>query len=273
MDISIIIVNFNTVGFVKKCIESILKHSKGFLYEVIVVDNCSTLEDVDILLQCFPWITLIKNNENLGFAKANNIGIQCSKGKFVLLLNGDTTFIENSIKKCLEYYPKLKKVGFLSIKTLNDDLTHQNCCYRFPTFGNQIRQLLFEKFQNKRKLYKNQNKNFYCDVVFGHFLFFEKERINDFPQRKLNEKYFMYFEDFLWCWEMHKYGYRNFLYCDTQIIHIGKGSQINNLISESMNQQFNKNCADFFDTLTSRCEKKIIYLIRKIILFWKKPVQ
>src|SRR3989344_6193087 len=102
MDLSVIIVNWNTKKLLENCLRSILKFTKDIKFEVIVVDNGSEDGSPTLVKGKFPQVTLVSNKENLGFTKANNQGIKIAKGDYVLLLNSDTNLIENSFRKLLD---------------------------------------------------------------------------------------------------------------------------------------------------------------------------
>ena len=99
--LSIIIINYNTLALTKQCIASIFKYCDESLFELIVVDNASTKEDPTVLLQDFPSIKLIINKSNNGFAGGKNLGIAHASSPHILLLNSDTYFKEESISKAL----------------------------------------------------------------------------------------------------------------------------------------------------------------------------
>src|SRR3989344_8809750 len=102
MDLSVIIVNWNTKKLLENCLASIFKFTEDVNFEVIVVDNGSEDDSPKLVKEKFPQVKLIPNKENLGFTKANNQGIKISKGKYILLLNSDTYLIENSFRKLLD---------------------------------------------------------------------------------------------------------------------------------------------------------------------------
>src|ERR1700756_1714891 len=106
MDVSIIIVNYNTFDLTCKCISTVIQCTKGIFYEIILVDNASVECDADLFLQKFPTIRLIKSTTNLGFTGGNNLGIENSGGKYILLLNSDTELTEDSISKCYDLIRK-----------------------------------------------------------------------------------------------------------------------------------------------------------------------
>src|SRR5438552_3463269 len=124
MDISIIIVNFNTDKLVADCIASVKKNTKKVKYEIIVIDN---------------------SVNNRGFAKANNIGIKQSKGKYILLLNSDTIIKPGAIDKLFEFAENTPDAGVVVPKLLNTDGSIQASVFRFPTIGRAMQQYFFGK--------------------------------------------------------------------------------------------------------------------------------
>jgi O-antigen biosynthesis protein len=111
VDLSIIIVNYNVKEFLQNLIYSIRKAASSLHYEIIVVDNASSDGSVEFICEKFPEITLIANQENLGFSKANNIGLKIAKGKYLLLLNPDTLVQENTFTEMISFFEKnLKQV-------------------------------------------------------------------------------------------------------------------------------------------------------------------
>ena len=144
MDLSVIIVNWNTKKLLEDCLMSILKFTKDVTFEVIVVDNGSKDGSQAIVKKKFPQVKLIPNKDNLGFAKANNQGIKLATGKYILLLNSDAYLIENSFNKLVEQADELDDLGALGV-------------------------ILFKK---KKKKYKNIHFFFF---FFSFFFFFKKQ--------------------------------------------------------------------------------------------------
>jgi N-acetylglucosaminyl-diphospho-decaprenol L-rhamnosyltransferase len=138
MDLSIIIVNWNSTEYARECIGSIYEHTRGVAFEVIVVDNASPADDVDGLKDEFPGITLVKSGENLGFARANNLGVTKAKGEILLFLNPDTKLIQPALEAMVEAMRSRPDAGALGCKLLNGDLSVQTSCIQtFPTILNQ----------------------------------------------------------------------------------------------------------------------------------------
>lgn len=104
MDVSIIIVNYNTKNLTRNCINSIFEHTKDIQFEVLLSDNGSTDGSIEMLKNEFPEVKLILNNENLGFGKANNRALKIAQGKYILYLNSDTFLLNNAVKLFFDYW-------------------------------------------------------------------------------------------------------------------------------------------------------------------------
>ena len=132
MDISVIIVSFNTKKITEECLGSLLRSLRQteLKWEVIVVDNASTDGSKDMLKKKFPKVKTILNRENLGFGKANNIGMKAATGEFILLLNSDTLIVNNAIGK-LVAFGRQHQNAFIGPKLLNPDRTPQTSCGPF----------------------------------------------------------------------------------------------------------------------------------------------
>ncbi|MBC8487935.1 MAG: glycosyltransferase family 2 protein, partial [Bacteroidetes bacterium] len=125
MDLSIIIVNHNTCELLINCITSVNGNSKTIDFEIIVVDNNSKDDSVSRMRELFPKVMIIENNQNVGFATANNQAIRDSKGEVVLLLNPDTIVVEGAIEKSYEFLCNHPDAGVVGCKLLNTDYSIQ----------------------------------------------------------------------------------------------------------------------------------------------------
>ncbi len=142
MMLSIIIVSWNVRDLLQKCLESIFKYTQNIDFEVIVVDNASKDGSVMMVEEKFPKVELIANQKNLGFAKANNQGIDKAQGKYILVLNGDTELIDSSLEKLVDLMEENKEWPILGCKLLNSDKSLQESVRRFPKFFDQFLILL-----------------------------------------------------------------------------------------------------------------------------------
>ncbi|MGJ3236245.1 glycosyltransferase [Marivirga sp.] len=218
--VSIIIVNYNSFDYTYKCIKSIIDKTKDISYEVIVVDNASTDFNKRKLEDLSPSVKVIENIENLGFAKANNIGIQYSNSDVILLLNNDTLLLNDAISKCYNKLKEDKSIGTIGCKLFNEDLTWQKSFYEFPTLKSQFRKL----FRIKGRPVYDDSSN-YVHWLTGAFLMFRKSSLQLFEEKKLKEDFFMYCEDIQWGMQFKKVGLNNFYYPKGQIVHYqGKSS-------------------------------------------------
>lgn len=231
--VSIIIVNYNTFRITCDCIESIFNHTKKVPFEIIVVDNASPDDNPDEFLIRFPSIRLIKSKENGGFAKGNNLGIAAANGDIILLLNSDTLLTEDSISKAAAYLQTTGNIGALTVRLVYPDGKLQHTARKFRSIRNEVLDLLrplllLLPYKERANLMLNQyfhgDFNTYCDWVSGAFMMFHKSLLDKLPGCKLDERFFMYGEDQLWCYQFTTLGYKNFYFSETTVIHIHKAS-------------------------------------------------
>ena len=230
MDLSVIIVNWNTKKLLENCLQSIFKFTRGINFEVIVIDNGSKDGSVEMVKQKFPKTKLIPNNQNLGFTKANNQGIKIAKGKYILLLNSDTHLIENSLFKLVKKAQALKNVGALGPQLLNIDKTIQQSAGFFPNLPQVFFWMTFIDDLpggSILKPYHIDHDTFYhndrqVDWVTAAAILVPRNVIDKIG--KLDEKIFMYGEEVDWCYRIKKAGYDVYFSPATKIVHIGRGS-------------------------------------------------
>ena len=121
VDLSILVVNWNTRDLLRDCLSSVYSTIKGLQFETIVVDNGSTDGSVELVEQEFPSVHLITNRSNLGFAAANNQAIRVSRGRYVLLLNSDAMLCRDSATKLVALLDQRPEVAVLGGRLLNPD--------------------------------------------------------------------------------------------------------------------------------------------------------
>ena len=230
MQLSIIIVNWNTKKLLHDCLQSIYKFTSGLKFEVVVVDNGSQDGSIDMMKKKFPKTKLILNKENLGFSKANNQGIKIAKGQYIFLLNSDTYLIENSFKKLLTNIKSRSKLGVIAPKLLSKDQTIQQSAVYFPhlpqvffwmSFLDDLPiGMLFKPYHiDHDSFYKNGQQ---IDWVTAAALMIPKKVIDEVGL--LDPQIFMYGEEIEWCYRIKKAGYKIYFSPITKIIHIGRGS-------------------------------------------------
>lgn len=227
IDVSIIIVNWNSIDYLRECIASILKHTRNVSFEIIVVDNASPAGDASLLEPQSPPVSVIKSAVNLGFAGANNLGFRQSSGRYLLFLNPDTKIVGPAISVMVDCMRSIPGVGILGCKLLNSDLSVQTSCIQtFPTILNQVldSDWLREYWPNSRlwgtaPLFSDSSKPARVEVVSGACMLVRRDI---FQQVGLfGEDYFMYAEDLDLCYRVADAGYGNYYVGTAEVIHYG----------------------------------------------------
>jgi GT2 family glycosyltransferase len=231
--LSIVIINYNTFSLTCQCVESIVKYTKGIRYEIIIVDNNSTEMPADKFLEVFPFIKLVKNSSNSGFASGNNLGILNSSGELILLLNSDTYLLEDSLSLTANKLLQNPSIGVIGCGMIYPDGVLQNSARRFRSIKWEMldlfRPVLYMlKYKTRANLmlgkYFKSDFDTECDWLNGAFFMFRKELLTQLENKKLDERFFMYGEDHLWCWQIKQLGYKNFFFSTTKIVHINNAS-------------------------------------------------
>ncbi len=230
MDVSVIIVNWNTKKLLENCLASIYKFTKDISFEVIVVDNGSTDGSLAMVSKIYPQVNIIPNKDNLGFTRANNQGIKVAKGKYVLLLNSDTYLTENSLKKLIDFAQSKEDFGAVGPLLLNVDKSIQQSAGFFPHLLQVFFWMSFIDdlpFGYLLKPYHIDHNAFYkkngqVDWVTGAAFFTSKNVITNVGL--LDEKIFMYGEEVEWSYRIKKAGFDIYFTPQTAIVHIGRGS-------------------------------------------------
>ena len=138
MDLTIVIVSWNTSGLLSQCLHSVYETGSRFAFEVIVVDNASTDDSISMVEEQFPAVKLIKNDRNQGFARANNQGLEIANSRYYMLLNSDTIMLPGAIDTLIEMADQNPNVGMLGPKLLNMDGSLQKSWYSFPSILSEI---------------------------------------------------------------------------------------------------------------------------------------
>ena len=227
--ISVIIINYNTFNLTCDCIASVIRYTKELPYEIILVDNASPKDNPNEFLIRFPGIVLVKSPENGGFAKGNNLGIEHAKGDIILLLNSDTILAEDSISKAAKILSQDQQMGAIGVQLIFPDGVVQSSARKFRSIRNELLDLMrpllmLLPYRKRAELMMNQyfkgDFNTYCDWLSGAFIMFRTSILNELEGNKLDERFFMYSEDELWCYQFMELGYRNYYLADTTVIHL-----------------------------------------------------
>lgn len=273
--LSIIILNYNSFDLTCQCISSIYEYTKNVDFEIIVVDNASTIDEQDKFLTLFPSIRLVKNTENRGFAGGCNDGIRVANGDTILLINSDTKLLNDAISITYDFLRTQPNVGIVTCRLENIDRSPQNNCQAFP----KIKNIFIELFRihkllprNKvcKKLYgpfSNYSEIAYPDWVWGTFFMFPKKLLNIFTDQLLPETFWMYVEDMQWCWLARQAGYDVAFVPDGKVLHFG-GSSHSSIADKMMNENFTK----FLKLYYNKINAWIILRLLKILEWsqWRK---
>jgi len=226
LTLSIIVVSYNVREFLEQALVSIKKAVENISCEIFVVDNASSDGSPDIVAKKFPDVKLIRNSENLGFAKANNQAIRTSRGRYVCIINPDTIVQENTFFRVIEFLDNNAKVGAVGCKILNPDGTLQLACRRsYPTPWVAFTKIVgLARLFPKSKIFGRYNLTFLdpeqtaeVEAISGSFMVVRRETIDQVGM--LDESFFMYGEDLDWCFRIRKGGWKIYYLPTTQIVH------------------------------------------------------
>jgi GT2 family glycosyltransferase len=284
MKLSIIIVNWNSLGYLRKCLTSIYQHVPGLSLEVIVVDNASPEPGIESLNVDFPDVLVIKSNVNLGFAGANNLGFSRSSGEYVLFLNPDTEVTGNALNTMLDQSLSVSDPGVIGCKLLNSDLSIQTSCIQtFPTIPNQLLDYEYLRlrwpscsFWSIGALFSESNIPVPVEVISGACMLLRRDVFE--RAGRFTEDYFMYAEDLDLCYKVKALGLHNYYVGKAQVIHHGgRSSNLVNVSNWSMIMRFkavHKFCVKRQGSLYGslfRAAMGTAALLRVIILSLVKP--
>ena len=272
LDLTVSIVSYNTRNLLKGCLNSVYENIRGIKFEVIVIDNNSTDDSVEMIRKEFPQVILIQNKENVGFAKANNQALSGGKGRFFLLLNSDTKVLPNSIEGMVKFMDLHPEVGVVGCEQIRPDGSIQ------PTINIALNMwtnlwLIFLRFFQVKRLVSNSRQasfmvnhfkealgktansylNHYLDKrdpyevdwVSGVCLLARKKAVDEVGF--LDENFFMYSEDVDWCLRMKQKGWKIYFLPGNKIIHY---------IKQSSNK-------GEFDDISPQRFKSIFYFFKK----------
>ena len=223
MKLSIVIVNYNVRTYLEQCLQSVAKALEAIEGEVFVVDNHSDDDSVETVKTQYPWVRLIENSENIGFARANNIAIRQSTGDYVLLLNPDTVVGEQTLREVLRFMEAHPKAGGAGVMMHNADGSLAPESRRaLPTpWVSCLKMLgLTKRYYMSHLSWDNPGR---IDVISGAFCFLRKKALDEIGL--LDEDFFMYGEDIDLSYRLLKGGWENW-YLPYPIVHYkGKSTQ------------------------------------------------
>jgi GT2 family glycosyltransferase len=228
MDLSVIIVNWNTKDLLCQCIDSLAQTVKKIDTEIFVVDNGSTDGSVAAIREKFPRVRLIENQVNLGFARANNQAISLSSGEYLLFLNPDTRVKDEAFPTMLSFMSSHAKAGLVGAQLLNADGSKQNSIANFPSLATELfnksllRWLFPEKFPGKERDYPGPVE---VESVIGACMLVRRKAVEQVGL--LDEEFFLFLEETDWCYRIKKAGWEIYHIPQAEVLHFqGKSAEV-----------------------------------------------
>ncbi len=274
MDVSIVIVSWNTREVLRNCLNSIFAETNGIHFEIFVVDNNSADKSQEMVFQHFPNVKLIRNSTNRGFAAANNQAIRLATGRYILLLNPDTIILDNAITRCISYADRRTDIGALGCQVLEGDERIQRTGFAFPTPWRLflIQSGLSRAFPQSRIFGRpelgwwDRNSDMELDVTSGMFMLVRREALEQVGL--LDESYFVYTEEADWCYQLARKGWRRVFTTCARIVHLDGGSKSTSQVSTKMYVQIQKSMLIYFKKnlgIRSWLVGKVIYIGANLI--------
>ncbi len=271
--LSIIIASYNTATLLRDCLNSIFQYPPKGQFEIIVIDNGSTDESVAMLEKNFSNVQLVKNKSNLGFAKANNIGIKLSQGDYALLLNSDTLILPKTLDKIIDYLDSHPKTGILGPKLIGPEgkIIQMSWWGSHPSItGEIIIKFFAPKYISKYPLTRFiinylQRKERKVSHVAGASMAIKKEVFADIGL--LEENFFLCFEEPDFCWRAKKNGWEVVFNPEIEVVH-RLGSSIKKM-GDQFQIHYRKSQLYFYKKHHSRYQQNMLklYLLIKFYIF------
>lgn len=219
IDLSIIILSYNTKDLLDQCLESVYKNTSQIQFEVIVVDNNSGDDSVKMVIEKYPKVIPVRNKTNLGYSKGNNLGIKKSSGRNILLLNSDTQIVGNSLEVMVKLLDQNNEISLVGPKLVFPDLTAQKSAGVFYSLKVAIILLLGgQRLGLIRSSPKELKK---VDWVSGACLMF-KRKVAD-AIGGLDEHLFMYMEEVEFCFRANLKGFKTYFCPEARVLHLELG--------------------------------------------------
>lgn len=220
-ELSILIVNWNVRDLLDECLRSIKQFTAAGSFEVIVVDNASKDDSVEMVRRKYPWVKLTAATDNLGFTKGNNVALASAAGRFICYLNPDTELIEDVFTPLIKYMDEYPKIGAIAPKLLNTDRSIQNSIGRFTRLTSLLKEYFLRTKAEKQKLVYPTTPTV-VDYAMGACLVVRGDLCRQLGG--LDERFFMNHEETDLCYQLKKHGFPTIYYPLVAMIHHGSKS-------------------------------------------------
>ncbi len=223
MDLSIVIVNWNTRELLKGCLNSVYAHPPVCAFEIWVIDNASGDGSSAMVQEVFTQVRMINNPVNSGFAYANNLAIRQATGQYVLMLNSDTIAKPGALQALVQFMDEHPEAGACGSRVINPDGTLQVSCYVHPTLQNELLRMFHLDGISPTTRYRmpewKTDEPRVVEVIQGACLMLRKSVLEQVGL--LDENFFMYSEDYDLCYRIRKGNWRLFWVPWSEVIHYG----------------------------------------------------
>ena len=245
-DLSIVIINWNTRDLLACSLQSVYETAGGLEFEVLVVDNASTDGSVQMARERFPWVWLIENRENVGFARANNQAIHQSQGRYVLLLNSDTEVYPGALETMVQFMEEHPQAGGCGPRLLNADGSLQVSCHPMLTPEREFWRLMFFDRLWRRATYVQERWGWEAprpvEVIKGACFLLRRTALDQVGL--LDEGYFMYTEEMDLCYRLLQARWQLWWVPHAVVKHYGEASS--KQVAESMYVQLYRSKVQFY---------------------------
>lgn len=220
MNLSVLIVSWNTRELVAQCLDSLAAHPASTPFEILVVDNASTDGTAAMIRERFPAVGLVANRSNAGFAAANNQAIAKSRGRHLLLLNPDTEVRAHALDTMLAFMSSHPQAGAVGARLLNPDRSLQHSCSRVPTLGRELRRLFhLDRAEREEMVAWPLDEARPVEVLLGACLLLRREALDEVGL--LDERYFMYTEEVDLCFRLARAEWALYWLPQAEVVHYG----------------------------------------------------
>ena len=220
MDVSVIIVNYNTKELLRNCIQSVIEKTHDIQYEIIVVDNASIDGSSEMVESLFPTVKFIAEKNNLGFGRANNLAAEIAKGTYLFLLNSDTLLLNNAVKTLAYFLNQNSNAGICGGQLFNQNLSLATSFQKLPSLIAEWK-VCFAPFllQKKQPVYSSPAK---VGFISGADLMIRKTLFDQL--HGFDPHFFLYFEETELTYRVKTLNYSVWVVPEAQIIHLGEQS-------------------------------------------------
>lgn len=276
VDVSIVIVNWNTRDILRDCLRTIYEQTRRVDFEVLVVDNASQDGSAQMVRSDYPRAVLLANETNVGYAAANNQGIRAARGRYVLVLNSDTLILDGAIDRMVEFADGHPRAGVLGCRVRNPDGTLQPTCFMFPSvFNSFLAAFYLNKLFPRSRLFGREAMSWWdrsdvraVQVVTGCFMLIRREALDEVGL--MDERFFMYAEETDWCYRFGKAGWQVMFTPVAEIVHLGGQSTAQR--SEEMLVQLRLSILRFVRKNQGRAAGAVVCLNTILFLALRIPI-